>query len=303
MAMQCGLRPDIFALGLRECGIMMRRRAFITLAGAGVIAWPLAVQAQQAQKIYRVGLIFTSARLSDMAGQNPVNPAVRMFVHTLRDLGYVEGSNLSLERRSALGQYERSPEILRELVALKVDVIVTFTNPMAHAAKDVTRTIPIVGVTRDPVGDGLVQSLARPGANITGLTVDVSLDIVGKRIQLLKEIVPTLSRLVLLQTKAEPLSEWERGETSVIAAQQLGAKLLIAEATPPDYTDAFGFIQREKPGGMLVGDGAGNFSNLAKIVRFATENRLPTMSGFREYVAAASARFARRRARAWTLAL
>ena len=114
----------------------------------------------------------------------------------------------------------------------------------------------------------------------------MSHDIVGKRIQLLKEIVPTLSRLVFLETKAEPLSEWERGETSQIAAQQLGVKLLIAEATPPDYTDAFVLIEREKPDGLLVGDSAGNYSNIAQIVRFATENRLPTMSGFREYVAA-----------------
>jgi putative ABC transport system substrate-binding protein len=220
-----------------------------------------------------------------MAGQDPINPAARMFVHTLREHGYVEGSNLALERRSAEGHYERFPEIVRELVLLEVDVIVTITNAMTHAAREATRTIPIVmSLGSNPVEEGLVQSLARPGGNITGLTLDPGHDIVAKRIQLLKEIVPTLSRLALLQSKAEPLAE--REEIAMIAGQQLGVKLLIAEATPTDYTYAFALIEREKPDGLLVGLGAGNYSNRATIVDFAARNRLPAMYAFREDVAA-----------------
>jgi putative tryptophan/tyrosine transport system substrate-binding protein len=220
-----------------------------------------------------------------MAGQDPINPAVRMFVHTLRALGYVEGSNIALERRSAEGQYERFAEIVRELVLLEVDVIVTITNAMTQAARAATRTIPIVmSLASNPVEEGLVQSLARPGGNITGLTLDPGHDIVAKRIQLLKEILPTMARMVLLQSMAEPLAE--REEIAMIAGQQLGVKLLIAEATPTDYTYAFALIEREKPDGLLVGLGAGNYSNRATIVEFAARNRLPAMYAFREDVAA-----------------
>ena len=263
----------------------MNRRHFVTLAGAAVLAWPVMTRSQQVARAHRVGLILTSAKPAEMAGQEPVNPAVRMFVQTLRELGYMEGTTLVLERRSAEGQYERFPEIVRELVSLKADVIVTITNPMTRAAQEVTRTIPIVmGVSSNPVGEGLVQSLARPGGNITGLSVDTGHDIVAKRIQVLKEIVPALSRLVLLQSKAEPLPEME--QIAAIAGQQLGVKLLIAEATPTDYTDAFTLIEREKPDGLLVAQSAGNYSNRATIIEFTARNRLPAMYAFREDVAA-----------------
>jgi putative ABC transport system substrate-binding protein len=265
--------------------ITMDRRRFMALSGAAAIAWPLTTRAQQVGRAHRVGVIFTSAEPSEMAGEEPINPAVRMFVHTLRELGYLEGSNLALERRSAEGRYERFSEIVRDLVSLKADVIVTITNPMTHAAKEVTSTIPIVmGISADPVGEGLVQSLARPGGNITGLSLDMGHDIVAKRIQLLKELVPTMSRVVLLQSKAEPLSEMEQILTS--ASQHLGVELLVAEATPTDYTDAFALIEREKPDGLLVGQTAGNYSNRSVIVEFAARNRLPAMYAFKEDVAA-----------------
>jgi ABC-type uncharacterized transport system substrate-binding protein len=263
----------------------MDRRRFMALSGAAAIAWPLTTRAQQVGRAHRVGVIFTSAEPSEMAGEEPINPAVRMFVHTLRELGYLEGSNLALERRSAEGRYERFSEIVRDLVSLKADVIVTITNPMTHAAKEVTSTIPIVmGISADPVGEGLVQSLARPGGNITGLSLDMGHDIVAKRIQLLKDLVPTMSRVVLLQSKAEPLSEMDQISTS--ASQHLGVELLVTEATPTDYTDAFALIEREKPDGLLVGQTAGNYSNRSVIVEFAARNRLPAMYAFKEDVAA-----------------
>jgi putative tryptophan/tyrosine transport system substrate-binding protein len=263
----------------------MNRRHFVTLAGGAGLAWPVLTRAQQGPRVRRVGLILTSATPAEMAGQDPVNPAVRMFVHTLRELGYVEGSTLVLERRSAEGEYERFAQIVRELVSLRADVIVTVTNPMTRAAQEVTRTTPIVmGFSSNPAGEGLVKSLVRPGGNITGLSLDTGHDIVAKRIQVLKEIVPTMSRLTFLQSKAEPLLELE--QIATIASRQLGVKLLIAEATPTDYTDAFTHIEREKPDGLLVAQSVGNYSNRTTIIEFAARNRLPAMYAFREDVAA-----------------
>src|SRR5437870_10631198 len=134
----------------------MDRRAFMGTVAGGLLAAPLAAWAQQAGKVYRVGLIFTTSPVSEMAGPEPVHPLTRAFVQGLRALGYVEGQNLILERRSAEGRFERFGDIVAELVHLRVDVLVTVGTPMARAAKAVTTTVPIVmtGVT-DPVGAGL----------------------------------------------------------------------------------------------------------------------------------------------------
>src|SRR5713226_4447726 len=128
-----------------------------------LLAAPLAAHAQPVGKVYRVGLIFDTSPVSEMAGPDPVHPGAKAFVHGLRALGYVEGQNLILERRSAEGKFERYADIATELVRLKVDVIVTATNRMTQQAKAVTTSVPIVmAVSTDPVGAGLVQSLARP---------------------------------------------------------------------------------------------------------------------------------------------
>jgi len=149
---------------------------------------------QQAGKVYRVGLIFTVTPVSEWRA----NKSFIAFVHTLRDLGYVEGRNLVLERRSAEGRFERFGDLVAELVDLKVDVIVTSSNAAARAAKAVTTTVPIVALgLGDPVGDGLVQSLARPGGNITGLTIRAGHEIEAKRLEFLKEMLPGVSRVDL----------------------------------------------------------------------------------------------------------
>jgi ABC-type uncharacterized transport system substrate-binding protein len=153
----------------------MDRRVF--LGTLGLLAVPLVSEAQQARKIYRVAVIATTSPVSELAGPEPINPAVRAFVRGLRDLGYVEGQNLILERRSAEGRFERFGDIVTELVRLKADVIVTPGDRLPQVAKGVTTVVPIVmASSTDPVGAGLVQSLARPGGNITGLTT-----VVGRR--------------------------------------------------------------------------------------------------------------------------
>jgi putative tryptophan/tyrosine transport system substrate-binding protein len=122
----------------------VKRRQFISLLGGAAAAWPLAARAQQPGRVYRVGLVFTTSPVSEMAGPDPIHPMARSFVQGLRALGYLQGQNLVLEHRSAEGKFERFPEIIRELVSIKVDVIVTVTNPMTRAARNVTRTVPIV---------------------------------------------------------------------------------------------------------------------------------------------------------------
>src|SRR6185437_15715345 len=180
----------------------MDRRSFIGTLGGGLLAAPLVGEAQPTGKIYRVGLIFTTSPVSVMAGPEPVHPLFRAFVQSLRALGYVEGQNLILERRSAEGRFERLGDIVAELVRLKADVIVAAADQVTRAAKAVTTTVPIVMATSgDPVGEGIVQNLARPGGNITGLTLAVGPEIEAKRLELLRAMLPGVSRVAYLGSK------------------------------------------------------------------------------------------------------
>ncbi len=248
-----------------------------------LLAAPLAAQAQQAGKVYRVALILTTTPVSEMAGPEPIHAPFRAFVHRLRELGYVEGRNLVLERRSAEGRFERFGDIIRELVRLRVDVIVTVTNPAAQAAKAVTTTVPIVmASSTDPVGAGLVGSLARPGGNITGLTYSVDAEIEGKRLDLLKEALPRISRVAYLGLKGEWDSAY--GESVRAAARALGLTLLLAEHTPNDFTSAFRRIERDRPDALFVGASPPAFQHRKLIVDFATRNRLPSTHSYSEAV-------------------
>ncbi|MGH7395348.1 MAG: ABC transporter substrate binding protein, partial [Candidatus Methylomirabilales bacterium] len=158
----------------------------VTLA-LGLLIAPLGAEAQPAGKVYRVGFVFTTAPVSEMIGPDPVHPLARSFVDGLRALGYVQGRNLVYEPRSAEGKFERFREILEELVSLKVDVLVVAGNDLTQRAKEVTTTVPIVmGFSYNPVESGLVASLARPGGNLTGLTITTGPEIEGKRMELLK---------------------------------------------------------------------------------------------------------------------
>jgi len=174
----------------------MRRRDFIKAIARLATAWPLAAHAQHSTKIYRVGWIYSSVPVSLMAGFEPVDAVGRAFVRGLRDLGYVEGENLVLERRSAEGHFERIDEITTELVSRQPDAILTGSGDfLAQALLRVTKSIPIVVPTMfDPVKDGLVASLAHPGGNVTGFTEYTGPEFDTKRLQLLKEAVPEAPR-------------------------------------------------------------------------------------------------------------
>src|SRR5262245_1821725 len=215
-----------------------------------------------------------------MVGPDPINRAASVFVHTLRDLGYVEGHNLILERRSLELRHERSGEIGAELASLGVDVIVTSGNDMATRVARAAPGVPIVmALSSAPIEAGLVASLARPRGNITGLTVNVGPEIEAKRLQMLKEAVPSASRIAFLGDK----NDWEepRGKSVRAAALPLNISLVHAEHTATDYAGAFTWIARHQPHALFIARNSLWYVNSQLIADFALKHRLPGSYPFR----------------------
>jgi putative ABC transport system substrate-binding protein len=207
---------------------------------------------------------------------------VEVFRQSLRELGYVEGQTIVLELRWAEGRLERIPELVAELVGLKVDVLVAVTTPAALAAKNATQTIPIVMVAGDPVGLGLVASLARPGGNVTGLSYFTEA-IIGKRLQLLKELVPGLARVGVLKNPMEPGHPTYWKETEV-AAQGLGVALEALEVRgPEDFEAAFATFKQRNAQALLAFDDGLTYTYRSRITALAASNRLPAMYGRRVF--------------------
>ena len=255
----------------------MDRRTFIGRVAGGFLAAPLAARAQQVGKIYRIGILETIP-----ASRNAANlDALRKG---LRDLGYVEGRNLIIEYRSADGHAERFPDLASELVRLKVDLIVTRGTPAARAAKNATGTIPVVMAT---MGDphAIVASFAHPGGNITGVTT-FSTELTAKRIELLKELVPNLSRVALLHNMGNPAAppEWEETKT---AARSLGLQAELFDVrSQGDLGRAFELAVRQHVDALVIG--ADGLTQLHKqtIVDLVARNRLPATYPAREFVEA-----------------
>ena len=256
----------------------VHRRDFLIAAGA-LLAAPLAAEAQQAAKVARIG--YLSTNLAAL----PNRPEA--FRQGLRDLGYVEGRNLVIEYRYAEGKVEQLPALAAELVALKVDVIVASGTLAALAAKQATSTLPIVfSPAGDPVGSGLVTSLARPGGNVTGLSAFAP-ELVGKRLELLKQAVPGVSRVAVLW---QPGAFGERAEMDTlkraeVAARDLGVPLQFVEARgPADFDRAFSDMTRARAGALTVL--ASNMFNSEgrRLVGLAAKNRLPALYSARELV-------------------
>ena len=257
----------------------VNRRHFLLTALTSALAAPLWVGAQPTGKIYRVGIL-GNVPLSDPAGARLWG----MFLQGLRDLGYEEGRNVTLEHRSSEGQYERLPALAADLVRLKVDVIVAPAAQNVVAAKQASRTIPIVMVgVGDPVENGLVNSLARPGGNVTGSTFLASA-IVGKQLELLKEMTPHASRLALLVNPANPGHRLALREARK-AAHALGVQLQALEAQgPAEFERAFAAMNKERAGGLLVPWDGLFLLNLVPLTRLTAKARRPTMYGHRGYV-------------------
>jgi putative tryptophan/tyrosine transport system substrate-binding protein len=267
----------------------MRRREFITLVG-GAATWPLAARAQQATKIYRVRWLFSAVPLKDMSGPNPLDPVSNAFVNGLRALGYVEGQNLGLERRSAEGKLDRIDGLAAELVALNPDVLITGGGDfMAQALQRLTKTVRIIApYGDDPIGAGLAASLAHPGGNVTGFVAYTGPEFETKRLQLLKEAVPNASRIAFLGMK----QVWDSpaGRAVQDAARMIGLELIHVEHAPDSYVQAFARLTRDRPDALFVAYHPVNYANRELIAQFAAEQRIPGMYPYREAGACAIGR-------------
>jgi putative ABC transport system substrate-binding protein len=257
---------------------MMDRRIFLATV-AGLLAAPLAAEAQQAATVPRIGYLATN-----LAGSPHVTEA---FLQGLRDLGYVEGRNVVIEYRDAEGKFERLPALAAELVALKVDVIVVGATPQALAARQATRTLPIVfAAAGDPVGSGLVTSLARPGGNVTGSSV-LAPELIGKCLEQLTQAVPGISRVaVLWQPGVLPeRTDKDMLKGADVAARALGVRLQLVEARGPDDFDrAFSDMTRARAGALTALPSVMFFNERRRLVDLAAKNRLPAVYQVREFV-------------------
>lgn len=253
---------------------MLDRRTFIRACAGGLIIARSGAEAQSASKAYRVGYL-------TYATPEQTAPLVRALTEALRELGYVEGRNIIIERHYGDGTLRRLPDLAADVVRSRVDVIVTGTNPIAAAAKRATTTIPIVMVgTFDPVGTGLVANLARPGGNVTGLCVDASAEMFGKNLSLLAEIVPGLSRVGVLRQAGYQGADLEA------AAQNLKMELYVVDVSTIDELEsAFQAMHRKQVAAVLI-RGSLFYVSLQRVADLALKYRLPATHGLKEYAQA-----------------
>jgi len=254
------------------------RRAFLGTLAGGLLAAPLAAGAQQAAKVYRIGLL---------GGSPPNSPGGRRawegFFQGMRELGYVEGQNILVEGRFYGDHTDRLPALAAELVRLKVDVIVAGAAPAPEAAQRATSTIPIVmAIHTDPIGSGLVASLAKPEKNVTGLSA-LGPELVGKRLQLLKEVVPGISRVAVLSNPTDTTQALVLREAQ-IAARSLKVHLQVLEArAPSDFARAFSEMTKERAGGVIIITSSMFYDQRTRIAELAARSRLPAIYSVKDY--------------------
>jgi putative tryptophan/tyrosine transport system substrate-binding protein len=253
----------------------MERRTFMALVAGSVLAAPLAAGAQQPGKVYRLGVMLASSASN--------NPLLDAFRQRLRELGWVEGKNIELEIRGD-GTSERYPAIAAELIRLRVDMIVVGNGPAAAAARNATSTLPIVMASvGNPVGRGLVDTIARPGGNITGLSL-MDEDIVGKQLQVLKEAIPQASRVSVLRTAPARVLSSKNLE---VAAQLLAIQpQTLGVRSPEEFDDAFSTMIRGRSDALFVMSDSMFFVHRKRLADLAIKFRLPTMFAGREYAEA-----------------
>ena len=254
----------------------MERRAFLGVLTGGLLAAPVAAHAQPATKVYRVGLL----------GGTPTTAEPRLwegFFQELRERGYVEGRNVVFDGRWYGNHTEQLPTLAAELVRLKVDVIVAGAAPAPEAAHRATSTIPIVMAYHpDPVGVGLVSSLAKPGKNVTGMSVDAP-ELIGKQLQLLKEAVPGISRVAVLSNPALPSNALVLKEAEV-AARSLKVQLQVLQVrTPSDLAPAFSAMTKDRAGGFIVLGGSIFFADRTRIAELAAQSQLPSVYVLKQF--------------------
>jgi len=260
----------------------VNRRHFMAIAAGVVIAGPQVLRAQQGTRRPIVGFALGRIPVREMAGPDPSFALARAFVHGLRDLGWSDGRNILIERRSAQGRPERAPKIIADLVARRVDVIVTgATDWLLDAAQQATRSIPIVAIfNEDPVVARRVNSLARPGGNVTGVTSNSGREMTEKRLELLREMVPQSARVAFLGRRAA-WADYRQGARASEIPQ-----IFAPVDRSDEFDNAFATIVRERADALIISHGPVMFVGIPRIVAFANERRLPTIYNWREAVEA-----------------
>jgi putative ABC transport system substrate-binding protein len=254
---------------------MARNTILVVLAAAALFSFDLGTAQQQA-KTAKIGWISTSAVARSGGGSD----VIRQELHKL---GYAEGKNVLFENRTTQSNLDRLPALAAELIGLNVDVLLAYSTPAARALKNATSTVPIVFVTSgDPVASGLVESLARPDGNITGFST-ISSVIVGKRLELLKETIPRLSKIAVLWSRQGSKLQWQESQLS---AQKLGLQLYSMEVSSADkYETAFEEAMKAGSSALIVGGSALDYANQKRVVQLATKYRLPSICPRADYIA------------------
>jgi putative tryptophan/tyrosine transport system substrate-binding protein len=259
----------------------MRRREFIGLVG-GAAAWPLVASAQQTRKPLRLAFVHSgipAEKLTKAAGPF----WVRWFFETLQSLGYSEGSNLLVERYSAEGRSDRFAALAAQVVGRNPDIIVSNLNPLVKAFLAATSTIPIVGITSDPITTGLIASLARPGGNLTGVTVEAGQDIIAKRLQLLKETIPSATRVSYLLSNGRP--EYKASYQEAVRRLDIVlTERFVSQVNDEQLRRCFAEMAEQRTDAMLL-DGSGSFLAFrALLIELAARARIPVVYPFRDFV-------------------
>ncbi len=255
----------------------MRRREFITILGGAATVWPLATRAQQVEKVWRIGVL-------EAISQEPNAANFGALRGGLQQLGYVEGHNFVFDYRSADGRAERFPGLAAELVRRKVDVIVTRGTPAVQAAKNATATIPVVmAASGDPLGTGVIAGLARPGGNVTGLSA-FTRELIGKRLELLREVVPSIARLAFLSNYGNPVARTQWEEMSLAASKLRFEPILIDVRKPEDMERAFESVVAHQADALVIGNDTVTHTNRSLVVALAAKHRLAAMYAAREFV-------------------
>ena len=261
----------------------MRRREFIAFIGV-VSILPRAARSQQSTKVYRIAILHPSHPITELNELSRFR-YYREFFGELRQLGYVEGHNLVIERFSGEGRVDNYPKIAREVAARNPDLVFAISVSVVAAFKETTSTIPIVAMTSDPVGHGIAASIARPGGNITGVTVDAGLEVWAKRIQLLSELVPTISKLGILAIRRNP-----EGAAMQEAAEKAGIAVVgpsyVDSGSEEEYRNLFATMSQAGADALFVDGSPEHITKRQLIGELAAKSRIPTIYPFRSFVEA-----------------
>jgi ABC-type uncharacterized transport system substrate-binding protein len=261
----------------------MTRRTIGLLVIFVCLVAPLAAEAQPAGTVYRIAIVLLATPVAEITASESSHP-MQAFLGELRRLGYVDGQNLAIEWRSGEGQPERYPELVAEVVHLNPDLILAVSSRLARLFKAATTAIPIVAITADPIKTNVVTNLARPGGNLTGVSVDPGEELLGKRLALLKEALPELSSVAVLSGVSDPPGLRQLLDDAPRLGLTVRDVLMASPYREAQYTDAFRIMTQDKAQAVLVSDQAEHFANRRLIVALAARQQLPGMYPFREFV-------------------